>query len=302
MKFLTAVLFTTLIISNITKQDNPAFINQDKNPIMTFGVFADVQYSDNDPKGTRFYRSSAAKIQQAMNAFKKDSIDFMINLGDLIDKNFNSYAKIITIIESSGIPVYHVAGNHDFAVEPDLKNKIPVLQTKKGYYSFSHEGFRFIFLNGNEVSIYASGNKKAQKDAMDLINSLKQKSEINAIDWNGGISNKQLNWLNDQIDQAAGKKEKVLIICHFPLFPENIHNLLNYKEILELIENKKNIVACFHGHNHEGNYGIFNNIHFITFRGMVETENNNSYSIVDLYNDKIVIKGFGREISRTLEF
>jgi len=302
MKFLTAVFVSSLIISKLTGSDDPAAINQGQKPIMKFGVIADAQYRDSEPAGTRFYRSSTLKLEQATASFKEDSVDFIINLGDLIDGDFNSFEKVIQIIESPGIPVYHVAGNHDFAVEPGLKNKIPVLQTKKGYYSVSKEGFRFIFLNGNEISIYASENKRKIKYAEDLINSMKEKSEINAIEWNGGISNKQLNWLNDQIDKAASENEKVIIICHFPLFPENVHNLLNYNEVLALLKKKDNIAACFHGHNHHGNYGVFNSIHFITFQGMVETENSNSYGIVELYQDRMVIKGYGREPGRTLTF
>ena len=302
MKFLTAVFVSSVIISKLTGSDDPVVLNQGQKPTIKFGVIADAQYRDSEPAGTRFYRSSAVKLKQATASFKEDSVDFIVNLGDLIDGDFNSFEKVIQIIESPGIPVYHVAGNHDFAVEPGLKNKIPVLQSKKGYYSVSMEGFMFIFLNGNEISNYASENKKKLKYAGELINSMKEKSEINAIEWNGGISNNQLKWLNDQIDKAAIANEKVIVMCHFPFFPENVHNLLNYNEVLSLFTKKNNIAACFHGHNHHGNYGVFNNIHFITFHGMVETENSNSYAIVELYKDRMVIKGYGREPSRTLTY
>ena len=302
MKILTAVFVSSLIISKLTGSSDPETLNQGQKPIMKFGVIADAQCRDSEPAGTRFYRSSTLKIKQATTSFKEDSVDFILNLGDLIDGDFNSFEKVIQIIESPGIPVYHVAGNHDYAVEHGLKNKIPVLQTKKGYYSVSKEGFRFIFLNGNEISIYASENKKKIKYAEELINSMKEKSEINGIEWNGGISSKQLKWLNDQIDEAAIGNEKVIVICHFPFFPENVHNLLNYNEVLALFSKKNNIAASFHGHNHHGNYGVFNSIHFITFKGMVETENSNSYAIVELYKDRMVIKGYGREPSRTLTY
>ena len=64
----------------------------------------------------------------------------------------------------------------------------------------------------------------------------------------------------------------------------------------------QNIIAWFNGHNHEGNYAYQNKIHFVTMKGMVESEKQNSFARVDVYSDKIVISGSGREISRTLAY
>jgi hypothetical protein len=60
--------------------------------------------------------------------------------------------------------------------------------------------------------------------------------------------------------------------------------------------------ALFAGHNHSGNYGNFNMIHFITMKGMVETEEANSFAIVEVYKNKIWIKGYGREKSQILAY
>jgi len=306
MKFLFASLIAAFIFFNMSdKQDSGGVqsANQSHKPLFTFGIIADVQYSDYDPACTRFYRSSLSKLREAMKVLNENSPDFILNLGDLIDKDFDSYEPVMDIIDSSGLKIFHVAGNHDYSVDRRFKKRLPVLSsTKEEYFSFVHNNFRFIMLNGNEVSSYISNNKATIKLADEYIASLKKNGAVNAVDWNGGISSKQLEWLSSQLNEATIKNEKVFVLCHFPVVPENVHNLLNYKEVLPVLEKYQNIIAWFNGHNHAGNYGNFNKIHFVTIKGMVETETNNSFALVEVYKNKIWIKGYGREKSQILAY
>jgi manganese-dependent ADP-ribose/CDP-alcohol diphosphatase len=295
MKFLISSFFATIIFLTMSAQS--------EKPLYSFGVIADVQYADYNPAGTRFYRSSTVKLREALKTLKTDSVRFIINLGDLIDKDFASFNPVLDIINSSGLEIYHVAGNHDYSVEGEYKKRLPVLTpSKAGYYSLLLEGNRFIFLNGNEQSTYFSDDETEIKEAALNLASMKQKGEINAVEWNGGFSTKQIEWLKYQLDMANDANEKVFLICHFPIMPENVHNLLNYKEVLAILENYHNIIAWFNGHNHAGNYGTVNLIHFVTFRGMVETESDNSYARIDVYKNKLWINGYGREKSRSLVY
>jgi hypothetical protein len=264
-------------------------------------VITDVQYSANSSVSSRFATSSLSKLTEAVTILKNDSVEFMINLGDLIDNNFLSFEPVLAIIGSSSIKTYHITGNHDYSIEPELRQKLPVLaEFKKGYYSFTYENFRFIFLNGNEISTYSSDNEAIIREANDQILNLQREGDINGIDWNGGIGKQQVIWFTDQLNESEGKGEKVFILCHFPVAPENKHNLLNYKEILQILSNRRNVIVWFNGHNHQGNYCNFNAIHFVTLKGMVETESENSFARIDVYSDKIRINGYGREVSRTL--
>lgn len=306
MKLLIASVFAVIIFFNMAVKnypEGPERASQGQKPLFSFGIIADVQYADNEPAGSRFYRSSLLKLRNAIAAFRADSVDFIINLGDLIDRDFESFKPVMNILDSSGIKTYHVTGNHDYSVDSRYKRRLPVSeQSRDGYYSIVHENFRFIFINGNEVSIYISNNKASIKKVTDTIASMKERGEINAIDWNGGISTKQLTWIDNQLWEASAKGEKVFLICHFPVVPENVHNLLNYKEVLPVLEKYQNIVAWFNGHNHAGNYGNFNMIHFVTFKGMVETEASNSFAVVDVYKNKLWIRGSGREKSQILAY
>jgi len=306
MRFFSAFLFLTTIsftmpYNNRVQRSAPD--DQTQKPLFSFGIIADVQYCDCEPVGTRYYSSSLLKLTEAITTFRIDSPKFLVNLGDLIEKNYSSYNEVFKILDTAGFKIYHTIGNHDYSVEPRFKKRIPPLKSsKEGYYSFNHDNFRFIILNGNEISIYATNKKSAIKEANDYILKLKNEEKPNAVDWNGGMSTKQLEWLTNQLNSAAQNKEKVFIMCHFPVWPENEHNLLNYNDVLSILEKYDNIIAWFAGHNHTGNYGNFNMIHFVTMKGMVETEDVNSYAIVEVYKNKIWIKGYGREKNQILAY
>jgi predicted MPP superfamily phosphohydrolase len=304
MKLIFALSFAAFIILNMSaKQDKASVPSGNQKPLITFGIIADVQYSDYIPAGTRFYRSSLSKLRESMKILNENSVDFIINLGDLIDKDYNSYKTVLDIIDSSRLKTYHVAGNHDYAIDRRYKKRLPIFSSSKEQYSaFVYNNFRFILLNGNDVSTYISNNKSTIKQTEDYIATLKKNGEVNAVNWNGGIGIKQLEWLFGQLNEASIKNEKVFVMCHFPVVPENVHNLLNYKEVLHVLEKHHNIIAWFNGHNHAGNYGNFNRIHFVTFKGMVETETNNSFAIIEVYKNKIWIKGYGREKSQILAY
>ena len=305
MKIIIAVLFAVIIsiMPDKFRTRGTYPVNEEQRPLFSFGLIADVQYCDCDPAGNRYYRSSLTKLEEAVISFRIDSPAFVVNLGDIIEKDFASYKAVYNILDTAGFKIYHTTGNHDYSVEPRLKKRIPPLQSnKEGYYSFNYDNYRFIILNGNELSTYATNNKSVIKDANDYIMKLKNEEEINGLDWNGGMSSKQLLWLVNQLNAASKNNEKVFIMCHFPVYPVNEHNLLNYSDVLTILEGNNNIIAWFSGHNHAGNYGNFNKIHFITMRGMVDTENANSFALIEVYKNKIWIKGSGREKNQILAY
>ena len=192
-----------------------------------------------------------------------------------------------------------MAGNHDFEVE---KNDLDKVHEKLGfqepYYSFSKEGWKFIFLNGIEIT-FNSNDPEVVKQAEKMVNQLVLEKKPNSAIWNGGMSEKQINWLENELQDAEKNKLKVILFCHYPLLPLEAHTLWNSDQVLTIINKYHCVKAWMNGHNHAGNYAHENGIHFINFKGMVDTENENAYSIISLSNDKIDIEGFGREGSRS---
>jgi manganese-dependent ADP-ribose/CDP-alcohol diphosphatase len=311
MRLLFAISIIIMLFLKMPDNKNPGVENSigteqespDLKPLFTFGMIADVQYADINTVGNRYYRFSIEKLETAVSSFREDSVDFIVNLGDLIERDYESYKPVLNLLNSSGVKTYHISGNHDYSVDSRYLGRLPgFTESSEGYYSIIYKNYRLIFLNGNEISIYSSANKKLIRQANDYIVKLREAGEINAIDWNGGISRTQLGWLTSQLNDAADNSERVIILCHFPIAPANIHNLLNYKEVQDILLKYNNIVAWFCGHNHEGNYGILDQVHVITFKGMVETEKSNSFAIIEAYNNKLMIRGFGRENSIVLTF
>lgn len=300
MHFLIASAFA--FFSSATMMHTDSFHIRQEKPILSIGIIADVQFADADASGTRYYRSSTEKLKEAYAVFGREKVDYVINLGDLIDHGYESFFPVLQIIDSARIKTYHITGNHDYSGS-NLKRKPPVLnRNNQGYFATRNKGVTVIFLNGNEISTYAHSDTALIRANTIYLDSLKSEGAINAIEWNGGIGKIQMQFLENTLNDCLKHHNKVILVCHFPVYPENIHNLLNYKEVLNLIQKYDNIIAWFSGHNHAGNYGMTGKIHFVTFKGMVETSGENSFAIADIFDDHIRIRGFGREENRILSY
>lgn len=268
------------------------------------GIVADVQYCDTENRGTRHYRASKKKLQEAVNTFNEEKVDFIINLGDLIDHDYDSYLPLMEIFSQSSAPVYHVLGNHDFSVAEDKKNEITkLLGLKRKYYTRKHFNWRFIFLDGTEVSVYANKKDSPEYTKASLtLDSLKLSKAVNAWDWNGAIGNKQIKWYKANLKKAEEKNENVIVVCHFPVFPQpDTYNLYNSNEIKNITEQFKGKLIYLHGHTHKSNFTDNNSVFYLSFRGMVETDMN-SYAVAEVFSESILIRGFGKEKNYTIKW
>lgn len=267
------------------------------------GIFADCQYCDCETAGQRYYRNSLTKLNDCVTTFNKTKdIQFVVGLGDLIDRDISSFEKVNAILSQSKKEVFHVTGNHDLSVKKEDIDKVPSqLNMDKTYYSFDKEDWRFIFLNGNEITLQST-NPKIVSEAKTILKQLKAENKPNNKDWNGGMSKEQINWLKLELKNTEQQNKKVVLFCHYPLLPFEAHALWNAEEVLQILQESSSVKAWINGHNHAGNYAMKNGIHFITMQGMVDTENKNAFSIVSFTKDRIEIKGFGREVTRNLPF
>ncbi len=50
-----------------------------------------------DTKESRFYRESLSKLRLAVKDLNSYKLDFVVTLGDVIDKNFKSFADIMPV-------------------------------------------------------------------------------------------------------------------------------------------------------------------------------------------------------------
>ncbi len=270
---------------------------------VTFGVFADCQFCDCETSGTRFYRNAGHKLEEAINYFNQNKkIKFVVNLGDLIDRDFESYNLIKPVLQKSKKKIYHIPGNHDFSVEPELKHKIhkQLKLKEKMYYSVKKDNWMLIFLDGNDVSLF-SGNEAKTEIAKKISERLKAEGKPNHHTWNAAIGKEQMEWMKKRLQVAKSQNLNVALFCHYPLLPYEAHALWNQDEVISVLEQYDNVKLWLNGHNHAGNYAFHNGIHFVNLKGMIETESENAFSEITLTNNTINIKGFGREADRQLE-
>ncbi len=266
--------------------------------VFSFGVIADCQYYANPGTGVRKYALSEHKLEQCVAHFNTLNLEYVVNLGDFIDQDYKSFEVVGSIYDQLTMPTYHVLGNHDFSVSDTLKKDVPErMGLSSRYYDFELNGWRFVVLDGNDVSFHAyPKDSKKYSEAAEYYN----KNDIEAPKWNGAVGTEQLNWLNKVLKKASREGEKVVLYCHFPIYPDNVHNLWNAQEVITIIENYTCVKAYINGHNHAGNYGIKDGIQYLTMKGMVDTEES-SYAVINVFEDRLEIRGEGREEDRILE-
>ena len=267
----------------------------------SIGIVSDCQYCDCDIKWDRYFRKSPERLREAVSELNKHDLDYTIHLGDFIDKNFNSFDSIIPTWNQLKSKSYHVLGNHDFEVADSLKSKIPSkLGLDKRYYSFDVQNWKFIVLDGTDLSTYGS-EKSKQKEAEAMLNNKEKDSLPYAMFYNGGLSLEQLDWVSSELELSKENDLNVGFYCHFPANPIDNHNFWNVDEFNQLTKNYPNVKVFMNGHNHAGSYLEKNGVHYITFKGMVDTENESAFATATFTKDSILIKGFGREINRSLK-
>ena len=288
MKQLLLSLITIVIIQTSYAQTES---------ILKVGLVADPQYADKPTAGKRHYRESLWKLKEAIVTFNDNHVDFVQNLGDIIDVEWKSYDSIIPLYQNlnPGIENYHLLGNHDFAVDSThLANLLETLSMPDYYYSYAKKGWRFIVLDATDYSYFSNSLHKHDTNQVNsYYNSTSGKS--NHYRWNSAIGKKQQNWLKQELESARSLEQRVIVFSHMPLRPlNNPENLWNNEVIIEILENSSNVVAFINGHNHAGDYVSKNGIHYITIFGMVDTMIN-SYGILEIYKNSLVLIGYGNQ-------
>lgn len=304
MKILTIIGLVFLLFHFSYAQDKKTGITNSGEKLFSFGLIADPQYADAQTRGNRYYRNSLKKLEHCIDELNEHNLEFSVTLGDLIDRDYSGFEKVLPILNNSKAKVYNVLGNHDFEVEGKYKKEVRSrLNNKKGYFDFTHGDFNFIILDGSDLSTF--GREKGSKTyrlAMQKLEQLKSAGKNNANDWNGGLGSKQLKWLEQRLEKSYRTNKKVILFCHWPLIPENGTQLWDNQKVLSLINQYDNVVAWISGHHHTGGYHKEGNIHHFTMKGMVESESPSTFGIIDVYHNRLMLRGYGEQNDITLKF
>lgn len=269
--------------------------------ILTDCQFADVETPTKPPFAKRQYRLSRKKLAEAVEHLNKmEDLDRVLHLGDMIDKDVASYAVVMPIFRKLKAPAHQVLGNHDYDVkDAEKKDVLSLMDMAKPYHSIIHGRWRLIILDGNAVSIFAQPKEDPATAVARKIQADAKPKKL--ADYNGGLGETQRAWLETELKSTRDEKQRALIFCHYPLLPLGSLSLWDADAVLEIIKRYADIIpAWFNGHHHDGNYTAAHGIHFLNFRGMVDTMEN-SYARLEITDSMIKVTGYGREPSRELK-
>ena len=219
--------------------------------------------------------------------------------------------------------ILHAYGNHCLYAcdRPHLQKNlgIPFVQEPcgelVGYYSHVHGGVRFIVVDSYDVAKMkrCSETSRKHRQAVEILQRENPNYSENEnspaglehlqrrfVAFNGAVGPIQLEWLRNELTQAQQSNEKVIILSHQPILPESTSTtclMWNYHEVLDVLrEFSTVVVASFSGHAHKGGYSRDDEsgIHFRVFEASLENPDpHKTYAMVDFYEDRVVIRGFG---------
>ena len=255
-------------------------------PLATIGLFSDAHYAQL-VYADRHCDESLDKLSQCVAEFVARRPDFVVNLGDFIDKadresvELRNLDAIRRVFEGFSGEKHHVLGNHDVGT----LNKETYLEGAGGavrepFYAFDRGLLRCLILDSN---CHEDGSDFAQGE----------------FDWdNAWVSPQQVGWLREELSDAG--ERPVVVFCHGNLDGRRIdgkldpHVVRNSDEIRKILETHGNVVAVVQGHYHPGFERVIGGIPYIGLRAMVVGSGlaNNSYGILSVYQDgRINLRG-----------
>ncbi|MDA7503856.1 metallophosphoesterase [Planctomicrobium sp.] len=274
----------TLILAAAALPLNTLFADEDS-PSLRVGLITDLHYADKAPGGTRHYRETLTKLEEAATKFEQVKPTFVVELGDLIDAADSvdveqRYLKTVNK-EFSAIckDRHYVLGNH--CVDTLKKGEfLGEVEQKKSYYSFDRDGFHFVVLD----SCFRSDGQPYQRKN---------------FKWtDANIPPAELEWLT--ADLAATDKQTI-VFAHQRLDVSNSHGVKNNAAVRKIFEASGKVLAVFQGHSHKNDLKEIGGIHYCTLVAMVEGSGaeNNGYSLMDIHpNGMIQLTGFRKQKSQ----
>jgi alkaline phosphatase len=251
----------------------------DETPRLRVGLVTDLHYADKAPAGTRHYRETLAKLEEAARQFERDKPSFIVELGDLIDaaasvETEQSYLKTINRPFSAICKDRHyVLGNH--CVDTLSKDEfLGTVEQEKSYYSFDRGGFHFVVLDS---CFRSDGQPYGRKN----------------FQWtDANIPAAEIEWLEGDL-KASDKP--VIVFAHQRLDVSNSHGVKNNADVRKVLEASRRVLAVFQGHSHQNDLKEIGGIHYCTLVAMVEGSGakNNGYSVMEIEpNGTIQLTGF----------
>lgn len=257
----------------------------DEGASVRIGLMTDLHYADKVPAGTRHYRETLAKLEEAAQRFGQDKPVCLVELGDLIDAADSvdverNYLRTINQKFSAICGDRHyVLGNH--CVDMLKKEEfLGVVEQSRSYYSFDRCGVHFVVLDS---CFRSDGQPYGRKN----------------FQWtDANIPASELEWLEGDLGASAGP---VIVFAHQRLDVSGDHGVRNGAAVRSVLEASGRVLGVFQGHSHQNDLQDIGGIHYCTLAAMVEGSGdaNNSYSLLDIESSGTIrLTGFRRQKSQ----
>lgn len=256
----------------------------DAKPVLRIGLLTDLHYADKTPAGTRHYRETLDKFEEAALEFERAQTDFTVELGDFIDAADSveveqRYLKTMNQQFAQACRERHyVLGNH--CVDTLTKEEfLAGVEQPRSYYSFERAGFHFVVL---DACFRGDGTAYGRKN----------------FQWtDANIPPSELEWLQADL---ASQSLPVIVFAHQRLDVSNHHGVRNNAEVRKILEASGKVLAVFQGHSHQNDLTELEGIHYCTLKAMVEGSGaeNNGYAVLSLDRDHTLrVSGFRKQSS-----
>ncbi|MBX3120508.1 MAG: metallophosphoesterase [Fimbriimonadaceae bacterium] len=257
------------------------------------GLLTDIHYADAPARGTRFYRESLPKIEEARQHFQTEKIDALIELGDLIDSADQATAEdemrflkaaLGEISQMSPVQRFTL-GNHCLA-KVKRADFLQAVGQKTGHTTLELDHWKAIILDACH---------KADGTPYDAGNFVWTDTSI--PDW-------QIDWLRQELSNT---KKHVLVCVHQRIdwtgASRPSTGVASAAKVRQAIDDAKNVRIVLQGHTHENAYVKLAETHYVTLRAVVEGtgQANNGYGVLSLYEDgSALLHGQRDQLSRKL--
>lgn len=250
---------------------------------------------------------------------------------DGIDPGHSAVDDVVQALSDYEGVIIHTYGNHEMynLDRHALGQKLNIPFVKEpcgdlvGYRSYVHKSIRFLVLDSYDIALMkrCPDSSRKHKEATKILsennpnfphleNSPEGLDGLNKryVAFNGGVDRPQLEWLRKSLQEAREAKEKVIIVSHQPILPGSsspVCLMWNYDDVLKVLREYSDVVVVsFGGHAHKGGYKRDESgIHFRVIEAALESPDPvKTYGLVDVYEDRLVVQGFGDCVSAEYPF
>ncbi|WP_169977864.1 metallophosphoesterase family protein [Tautonia rosea] len=254
----------------------------DDRSVLRFGLITDLHYADKPPAGSRHYRETPTKLAEASERFQEASLDFLVELGDLIDaaESVEVELSYLDRIDQAFSKIaerrVYVLGNHcvDTLTKEEFLGRVG---QERSFDSFDAGGFHFVWLDS---CFRSDGEPYGRK---------------NSVWTDANVPAFELDWLRDDLAATAFP---TIIFAHQRLDDPGPHGVRNAEVVRDILEASGKVRAVFQGHSHQNDLREMGGIPYCTLVAMVEGSgaDQNGYAVVDLLDDGTIrVDGFRRQ-------